>query len=105
VTVSFDPERDTPEAMGRLATALDPRGRWRFLTAAGTDELALLLSDFGQDALAERGPEGDWTGRLRHVLKVFLVDARGRIRNVYSTGFLDLRILENDALTVLAETP
>ena len=31
--------------------------------------------------------------RRRHVLKVFLVDGAGRIRNVYSTGFLDARIL------------
>jgi protein SCO1/2 len=49
------------------------------------------------------GPDGDWTGDLRHVLKVFLVDGRGRIRNIYSTGFLDIRILENDAVTLLAE--
>ena len=40
---------------------------------------------------------------VSHVLKVFLVDGAGRIRNVYSTGFLDARILVNDLLTVLAE--
>ena len=37
------------------------------------------------------------------MLRVFLVDGAGRIRNVYSTGFLDDEILVNDLLTVLAE--
>ena len=37
-------------------------------------EIAAVLADFGQDAVALRGPDGDWTGSLRHVLKVFLVD-------------------------------
>ena len=34
---------------------------------------------------------------------VFLVDGASRIRNVYSTGFLDARILVNDLVTVLSE--
>jgi hypothetical protein len=34
---------------------------------------------------------------------VFLVDARGAIRNVYSTGFLDPRLMLHDALTLTAE--
>ena len=105
VTVSFDPARDTPEAMARHAAALAPRGRWRFLTAASPAELAPLLADFGQDAAPLFGPAGVDTGLLAHVLKVFLVDGRGRIRNAYSTGFLDVRVLWNDALTVLAEDP
>jgi hypothetical protein len=34
---------------------------------------------------------------------VFLVDDSRRVRNVYSSGFLDVRLLVNDALTVLGE--
>jgi cytochrome oxidase Cu insertion factor (SCO1/SenC/PrrC family) len=101
VTVSFDPARDTPDAMARLARGLAPRGRWRFLTARDAAELEPLLADFGQDAVplvAEAGAPQ----RLAHVLKVFLVDDAGRVRNVYSSGFLDARLLENDARTVLA---
>jgi cytochrome oxidase Cu insertion factor (SCO1/SenC/PrrC family) len=104
VTVSFDPQRDTPEAMARLARGLAPRGRWRFLTARDPAELEPVLADFGQDAVplaaAAGAPE-----RLGHVLKVFLVDDAGRVRNVYSSGFLDSRLLENDARTVLAAAP
>ena len=41
--------------------------------------------------------------RYRHVLKVFLLDESLRIRNVYSAGLLDARLLLNDVETVLAE--
>ncbi len=100
VTVSFDPARDTPEAMGALALRLGPRTRWRFLTAASPGEMRPVLEDFGQDAAVLPGAGPGGADVLRHVLKVFLVDAEGRVRNVYSTGFLDLRLLLNDALTL-----
>ena len=98
VTVSFDPARDTPERMAALRRALAPRGRWRFATAASPAALGPVLEDFGQDAteLADLAPE-----RIAHVLKVFLVDGQGRVRNVYSTGFLDVRLLIADLETVL----
>jgi cytochrome oxidase Cu insertion factor (SCO1/SenC/PrrC family) len=103
-TVSFDPERDTPERMRELSEQLDPRGRWVFLTAAGPAALRPVLADFGQDAVwipgGEKAPD-----RLRHVLKIFLVDADRRVRNIYSTGLMDVRLVLNDLRTVLAETP
>ena len=56
--------------------------------------------------LASRGPDGEPSGLLQHVLKVFLVDDSGAVRNVYSTGFMDSRLLLNDARTVRgARTP
>jgi cytochrome oxidase Cu insertion factor (SCO1/SenC/PrrC family) len=104
VTLSFDPDRDTPEAMARYARSVAPLGRWRFLTASDAADVAAVLEDFGQDAAPLVGPDGVDTGLLSHVLKVFLVDGQGRIRNAYSTGFLDVRVLRNDAVTVLGET-
>ncbi|MEE8559070.1 MAG: SCO family protein [Myxococcota bacterium] len=100
VTVSFDPGRDTPERMAELRRLLSPRSDWRFLTASSADEIGGVLSDFGQDALRLATADGQETGVLRHVLKVFLVDGSGWIRNVYSAGFLDSRILERDLETV-----
>ncbi|HVH04747.1 MAG TPA: SCO family protein [Myxococcota bacterium] len=99
VTVSLDPVRDPPAAMARLRSALAPRGRWSFLTAADAASLDPVLADFGQDVVRT----ADGAAVETHVLRVFLVDGAGRIRNVYSTGFLDERILVNDLLTVLAE--
>ncbi len=103
VSVSFDPERDTPEALATLRQGLAPQGRWRFLTANDPAEIAPVLADFGQDAVWIPERDGHAPAKLRHVLKLFLVDADGSVRNIYSTGFLDLRILVNDLRTVLGE--
>ena len=97
VTVSFDPARDTPAEMGKLARHMRPRGDWRFLTPRGDASTRALLRDFGQDT--RRLPDE----RIAHVLKVFLVDSKLRVRNVYSSGFLDTRILLNDLATVLSD--
>jgi cytochrome oxidase Cu insertion factor (SCO1/SenC/PrrC family) len=100
VTVSFDPERDTPERLSGLAKGLRPQGRWRFVTAESPEAIAPVLADYGQDAVWI--PAGDTApDRLRHVLKIFLVDASGAVRNIYSTGLLDRRLVLNDLRTLL----
>jgi cytochrome oxidase Cu insertion factor (SCO1/SenC/PrrC family) len=101
VTVSFDPQRDDPARMARLGESLGAPPAWRFLTAADPAALRPVLEDFGQDVVAVAEEDGEASGVLRHVLKIFLVDSRGDVRNVYSTGLLDARLLVNDALTVL----
>jgi cytochrome oxidase Cu insertion factor (SCO1/SenC/PrrC family) len=101
VTVSFDPARDTPKRMAALVEALEPRGRWRFLTAPDEAAIAPVLADFGQDAVWIPSRDGHAPDRLRHVLKVFLVDDAGAVRNIYSTGLLDLRLLLADLRTIL----
>lgn len=100
-TVSFDPAYDTPERMAALRTALAPRGDWRFLTAPSPAAIAPALAAFGQDALPLVGQGDRALGLFRHVLKVFLVDAQGAVRNVYSMGFLSPELLLVDARTVL----
>ena len=89
VTVSFDPANDPPARMAALRASLAPRGRWRFATAASQAAIAPVLADFGQDATPS------------HVLKIFLVDGQRRVRNIYSTGFLDVRLLLGDLETLL----
>jgi cytochrome c peroxidase len=86
--------------MEALRRQLAPVSGWRFLTAQDADALAPVLADFGQDA---RAADAVATGRIDHVLKVFLVDGQRRVRNVYSAEFLDPRLLLNDARTVLRE--
>jgi cytochrome oxidase Cu insertion factor (SCO1/SenC/PrrC family) len=101
VTVSFDPAHDTPARMKELSGNMAPECDWRFLTAANSGALAPILADFGQDATAVLNGSGEETGEIRHVLKVYLVDGKRDVRNIYSTGFLDERLLLNDLLTVL----
>jgi len=97
VTVSFDPVHDTPERMGELARGLGAREAWRFLTAPDAAALAPVLADFHQDVL--RVDAGGTA--IQHVLKIFLIDGQGDVRNVYSTGFLDEELVWNDIATVL----
>jgi cytochrome oxidase Cu insertion factor (SCO1/SenC/PrrC family) len=104
VTVSFDPKRDTPAQMRALRERLAPKSRWRFLTAENEAALRPVLSDFGQDAVWIPG-EANAPDSLRHVLKVFVIDANGAVRQIYSTGFLDTRLVLADLRTLLPATP
>lgn len=101
VTVSFDPERDTPERMAARRALHAPHGVWRFLTTRDAAALQPLLDDFGQTVAKLRDGDGAWTGLFRHVLKVFLVDRARRVRNVYSVGFLHADLVLADLRTVL----
>ena len=65
------------------------------------DQLAPVLRSFGQDVVRLAAPGAADADVLRHVLKVFLVDANGDVRNIYSTGFLDTRLILADVETLL----
>ena len=102
VSISFDPERDRPAQLAKYAQIYDADpALWRFLTAPSGRVLDAVLASYGQDRSPERDERGRATGRIRHVLKVFLVDRAGFIRNVYSAGFLVPELVLNDIRTVL----
>jgi cytochrome c peroxidase len=103
LTVSFDPERDTPARMAARRRLHQPRTDWRFLTTSGEEDLQPLLADFDQPVAKLHFPDGQWTGLFRHVLKVFLLDRLDRVRNVYSTGFLNPALVLNDLRTLRME--
>lgn len=105
VTVSFDPERDTPPRLSAMRAGHTPRADWRFLTTRDEAQLAPLLDDFGQTVSKLRWEDGTWTGVFRHVLKVFLLDRGRRVRNVYSAGFLHPALMLNDVRTVRMAEP
>jgi cytochrome oxidase Cu insertion factor (SCO1/SenC/PrrC family) len=92
--VSFDPERDTPARMAELHDLMAPRSDWRFLVPDGAASLAQVLRDFGQDVVDLEG------GAKRHVMKVYLVDADHRVRNIYASGFLDANLVFADIDTL-----
>lgn len=103
MTVSFDPERDTPTRMAVVQRFHAPKTDWAFLTTTGESALVPLLGDFGQPVAKLRFPDGTWSGLYRHVLKVFLLDRENRVRNVYSAGFLNPELVLNDVRTVLSD--
>jgi cytochrome oxidase Cu insertion factor (SCO1/SenC/PrrC family) len=106
VSLSFDPEHDTPEAMRLYGGShmADTGGLpWYFLTTLSPMELRPMLEGFGQDLSVVLDENGKSTGSLSHVLKVFLIDRRGSIREIYSTSFLLPQVVLNDIRTLLIE--
>jgi len=101
LTISFDPDRDTPERLAELRELHHPKSDWRFATTSGQSQLQPLLADFDQRVVKLHFPDGRWSGLFRHVLKVFLLDEENRVRNVYSVGFLDSDLVLTDLRTLL----
>ena len=103
VSLSFDPEHDTPDVMADYAELMRQPDitapRWLFLTATGRAEIAPLLKAYNQPVARKAEPD-DPGGPLSHLLRVFLIDGDGFIRNIYSADFLDPRLLMNDIRTL-----
>ena len=73
VSISLDPENDTPEALGAYAAAHGADlSSWSFLTGPPV-EVAEVVRRWGVGTL--RAPDGN----IDHALATFLVDGRGRI--------------------------
>jgi cytochrome oxidase Cu insertion factor (SCO1/SenC/PrrC family) len=106
LSISVDPARDGPAQLAQYARAFGADAAvWRFLTADSDAHLQPVLDAYGQDREKVHDERGRFTGTYRHVLKVFLVDRRGWIRNIYSTGFLVPAVVVNDIATLLREQP
>jgi cytochrome oxidase Cu insertion factor (SCO1/SenC/PrrC family) len=105
VSISMDPVHDQPAVLRRYAG--DALGRhdieWRFLTARSVPELLPLLDDFGQDVSVDLDARGRPTRVMHHMLKMFLIDGGGEIREIYSLSFMQPTVIVNDVLTLLGE--
>lgn len=104
LSVSFDPERDTPVHLAKTRAILSPRTDWHFLTTATQADLAPILADFNQPVAKLWQDNGDWSGLFRHILKVYLLDTNQNVRNIYSTGLFNAQLVINDIETILLET-
>lgn len=102
VSVSLDPGHDTPAAIASYAKefAVDPSFEWRFLTARRVSELLPVLDDFGQDVSIETDDSGQATRTLHHMLKMFLIDGRGEVREIYTLAFIQPDMMFNDMKTL-----
>jgi len=105
VTFSFDPEHDTPTVMSRyggFVASGDKESEWLFLTTRNERELKPILTEYGQRVDRKKNPL-DPMGPFYHVVRVFLIDSKGMVRNIYSYGMLDPRMLLADVRTLLME--
>jgi cytochrome oxidase Cu insertion factor (SCO1/SenC/PrrC family) len=106
LSLSFDPENDTPEMMAMFGDALRDAGEaaadWRFLTTAGPHTLEPMLAAYDQPLAVVPEAEGPH-GRIAHQLRVYLIDRQRQVRNIYSLDFLDPRLVITDVQTLLLE--
>lgn len=105
VSLSFDPDYDTPRRLAAYSEAMrdDKSGcEWQFVTAKSHAALESILRSYGQ-AVDQRSNPNDPQGPLYHILRVFLIDRAGRIRNIYSSATLDPRLVLADVKSLLLE--
>ncbi len=105
LSMSFDPDYDTPQRLANYSEAMrDEKSgcEWLFATAKSNAELDPILNGYGQ-AVDKRSNPGDPQGPLYHILRMFLIDRKGRIRNIYSSATLDPRLVLADVKTLLLE--
>ena len=105
VSLSFDPETDSPEVIREYARQFDAQDSddWVFLTGESMEALQPLLDAYGQGVARIFDEQGRYTGHVAHVLRVYLIDTRRRIRNIYNVSFLHPDILLADARTLLMD--
>ena len=104
ITLSFDPGYDTPEIMeryGQVFSRDEGGANWLFLTTRNHDDLQPLLKAYGQRVDKRTKPSA--LGPYQHTLRVYLIDSQKRIRNIYSYGLLDPRLVMADVQTLLME--
>ncbi len=106
LTISFDPEHDTPEVLSAMKTLFsEGSDDWQFLTTRNAATLQPIIDGYGQYPVRveHHGNHGEDIVEYIHLLRVYLIDREKQIRNIYSVGFLHPDILMNDLETLLME--
>lgn len=104
VSLSFDPQNDTPQTMALYANNFKyagGAGEWQFLTTESEKTLDPILQAYHQQVQRDIKPDGSMGVGLSHILRVFLIDPQHRIRNIYSVDFLHHRLVLNDIRTLI----
>jgi protein SCO1/2 len=99
VSITVDPQRDTAAALGRYARAFGAhRDAWPFLRES-PERLAPVLAAYDE-----------WTtrtssGELDHPARLHLIDAQGRVREIYNLARFDERQAFLDIVSLLRGAP
>jgi cytochrome c peroxidase len=102
ISLSFDPEYDTPSIMslyGKDLSYID--ADWRFLTTSSLNYLTPILQSYDQPVIRKYKKDGSYDGVQSHILRVYLIDDKKLIRNIYNVDFLHPDLLINDIKTLL----
>ncbi|CAG1020706.1 partial SCO1 protein, partial [Methylococcales bacterium] len=105
ITLSFNPEHDTPQAMAHYGQGFQDAGvEWRFLTTGSEADIQPILKAYGQSVEKEFDGKGQPTGKFSHLLRVFLIGRGKQIRNIYTVSVLHPDTVLADIETLLNET-
>ena len=102
ISLSFDPVYDTPKIMslyGKDLSYIDVN--WDFLTTDSLEKLSPILDNYDQPVIRKYKEDGSYDGVESHLLRVYLIDNKKFIRNVYNVDFLHSDLLINDIKTLL----
>lgn len=97
LSITLDPARDTPDVLRGYMKLYDvDPANWSFLTGPPSQVLK-TVSDWGMWV------KPTTNGQLDHPSRIFLVDRRGRIREIYHLGFLKADWVADDVQLLLQE--
>jgi cytochrome oxidase Cu insertion factor (SCO1/SenC/PrrC family) len=106
VFFSFDPLHDTPQTLELFANRYKADAEivpWHFITSWSDVFLRSTLQSFGQEISAQTDTLGEKRVVIDHLLKVFLIDREGWVREIYTSAFLNPDVLIGDIQTLLLE--
>ncbi len=97
VSITLDPKRDTPSVLRSYSHRFgaDQPG-WHFLTGSPEKVNAVI-------AAWDMWVKSDSTGVLDHPSRIFLIDSRGRQREIYNLEFLKPETVLEDVRSLLGE--
>jgi protein SCO1 len=97
VSITLDPVRDTPEVLRKYMSLYDAEpANWTFLTG-DRERVNKVIAAWGMWAKPAAN------GQLDHPSRVFLVDKKGRIREIYNLGFFKAAWVLDDVELLLKE--
>jgi protein SCO1 len=97
LSITLDPVRDTPEVLNGYMRLYEVDATdWNFLTGPA-DQIARTIKAWGMWARPAAN------GQLDHPSRIFLVDGRGRIREIYNLSFLKPAWVVQDVELLLKE--
>jgi protein SCO1 len=104
VFLSLDPRTDSPEQLSFFRGKSTQDVPWNFLTTWSPYFLKSILENMGVMIAPDRDENGRKTGQINHMLKVFLIDKDGWVREIYTTSFLNPDVIMNDIRTLDMES-
>ena len=97
LSITLDPARDTPEVLQGYMRLYDADATsWTFLTGA-KERVERVVKEWGMWVKPAAN------GQLDHPSRIYLLDSRRRIREIYNLGFMNSRWVAEDIELLLQE--